>query len=80
MIMKIAIEKLKSSGRNPRKITKAAIERLKKSISENPDFFKARPILVNHVGDDYVIIGGHQRHKIKYNATYPKLLLSNENI
>jgi hypothetical protein len=59
--MKIAIEKLKSSGKNPRKITKAAIERLKKSISENPDFFEARPILVNHVGDDYVIIGGHQR-------------------
>ena len=59
--MKIAIEKLKNSGRNPRKITKAAIERLKKSILENPDFFEARPILVNHVGDDYVIIGGHQR-------------------
>ena len=59
--MKIAIEKLKNSGRNPRKITKVAIERLKKSISENPDFFEARPILVNHVGDDYVIIGGHQR-------------------
>ena len=59
--MKIAIEKLKNSGKNPRKITKAAIERLKKSISENPDFFEARPILVNHVGDDYVIIGGHQR-------------------
>lgn len=59
--MKIAIEKLKSSGKNPRKITKAAIERLKKSILENPDFFEARPILVNHVGDDYVIIGGHQR-------------------
>jgi hypothetical protein len=59
--MKIAIEKLKSSGKNPRKITKAAIERLKKSISENPDFFEARPILVNHVGDDYIIIGGHQR-------------------
>jgi ParB-like chromosome segregation protein Spo0J len=59
--MKIAIEKLKSSGKNPRKITKAGIERLKKSISENPDFFEARPILVNHVGDDYIIIGGHQR-------------------
>lgn len=59
--MKIAIEKLKDSGKNPRKITKAAIERLKKSILENPDFFEARPILVNHVGDDYVIIGGHQR-------------------
>ena len=59
--MKIAIEKLKDSGKNPRKITKAGIERLKKSISENPDFFEARPILVNHVGDDYVIIGGHQR-------------------
>ena len=59
--MKIEIEKLKNSGKNPRKITKAAIERLKKSISENPDFFEARPILVNHVGDDYVIIGGHQR-------------------
>lgn len=61
MKMKIEIKKLKNSGRNPRKITKAAIERLKKSILENPDFFEARPILVNHVGDDYVIIGGHQR-------------------
>lgn len=59
--MKIAIEKLKNSGKNPRKITKQSIERLKKSILENLDFFEARPILVNHVGDDYVIIGGHQR-------------------
>ena len=59
--MKIAIDKLKNSGKNPRKITKTAIVRLKKSILDNPDFFEARPILVNHVGDDYVIIGGHQR-------------------
>ena len=47
--MKIEIEKLKDSGKNPRKITKAAIERLKKSILENPGFFEARPILVNHI-------------------------------
>jgi len=59
--MKLRTELLKSSSKNPRKITKAGIERLKKSIKDNPLFFEARPVLVNHKNDEYYIVGGHQR-------------------
>jgi len=59
--MKLKTELLKNSSKNPRKITKAGIERLKKSIKENPLFFEARPVLVNHKNDEYYIVGGHQR-------------------
>ena len=48
---------------NPRKIAKKNLERLKKSIVDNPDFFEARPVLLNRVGGKLKIIGGHQRLK-----------------
>lgn len=49
---------------NPRKISKKNFERLKKSISENVDFFEARPVLANRKADGKLyVIGGHQRLK-----------------
>lgn len=48
---------------NPRKIAKKNFERLQKSIVDNPDFFEARPVLLNRVGGKLKVIGGHQRLK-----------------
>lgn len=48
---------------NPRKITKKNLDRLKKSIQDNRQFFEARPVLLNRVGGKLTIIGGHQRLK-----------------
>lgn len=52
-----------SEDGNPRKIVKKNLERLKKSITDNPEFFEARPVLLNHVDGVFKIIGGHQRLK-----------------
>lgn len=52
-----------SEDGNPRKIVKKNFERLKRSITDNPEFFEARPVLLNRVGRVLKIIGGHQRLK-----------------
>lgn len=52
-----------SEDGNPRKIVKKNLERLKASITDNPDFFEARPVLLNRVDGVLKIIGGHQRLK-----------------
>lgn len=52
-----------SEDGNPRKINKKNFERLKQSITDNPDFFEARPLLLNRVDGALKIIGGHQRLK-----------------
>lgn len=52
-----------SEDGNPRKIVKKNFERLKQSITDNPDFFEARPVLLNRVDGVLKIIGGHQRLK-----------------
>ena len=46
--------------KNPRKITEAAIEKLKNSIKKDGKFMAARPIIVDPEG---VILGGNQRHR-----------------
>lgn len=52
-----------SEDGNPRKIARKNLERLKKSITDNPDFFEARPVLLNRIDGRLRIIGGHQRLK-----------------
>lgn len=54
----IDITKLNNYERNPRKVDKKEFEDLKKSISEHPKFFEARPILCNK---DYVVFAGNMR-------------------
>ncbi len=45
----IPISKLKLLDNNPRTITKEKMEKLCKSIQDDPEFLRARPILVNRV-------------------------------
>ena len=56
----IKLSTLKPWPKNPRKISKEQLEKLKQSISENPEFMIARPIIVN---PEMVVIGGNQRLK-----------------
>lgn len=47
---------------NPRNITEAKMEKLKKDIQEYPEMLKLRGLLVYPHGDKYVIIGGNMRY------------------
>lgn len=48
---------------NPRTIKKDDMERLKKSIKDNPDYFEARPIILSNRTGDLVILAGNQRYE-----------------
>lgn len=49
---------LKLHERNPRKIDAEQFEILKKSITDNPEYFEVRPILCTA---DYVVFAGNMR-------------------
>ena len=56
------IAQIQGSQYNPRTLTRARFEDLKRSLKEDPDFLRVRPIIVNtHPGREGVIIGGHMR-------------------
>lgn len=59
-IKKIALDKLKPTANNPRKINKEDLEKLKKSVAEFPEMLEAREIIVD---ENLRILGGHQRVK-----------------
>ena len=48
---------------NPRTIKKDDMERLKKSIKDNPDYFEARPIILSNRTGELVILAGNQRYE-----------------
>ncbi len=52
---------LKKLPNNPRTIKKDDMERLKKSIKDNPDYFEARPIILSNRTGELVILAGNQR-------------------
>jgi ParB-like chromosome segregation protein Spo0J len=54
----IATSKLKTHPNNPRSIRKEKLEKLKRSISEDPDFMQVRPLLVNY---QMQVFAGNQR-------------------
>lgn len=58
-----AIADLKKLPNNPRTITKKDMDRLKKSVAENPDYFEARPIILSDRTGELVIIAGNQRYE-----------------
>jgi ParB-like chromosome segregation protein Spo0J len=70
---------IKPLDNNPRKITKEQLETLKKSISENPEYFEARPIILSDRTGELVIIAGNQRYRackeLKFKEV-PTILLS----
>lgn len=48
---------------NPRRIKKDQFEKLKKSLTDNADYFEARPIILSDRTGELVIIAGNQRYK-----------------
>lgn len=48
---------------NPRTIKKDDMERLKKSIKDNPDYFESRPIILSNRTGELVILAGNQRYE-----------------
>jgi ParB-like chromosome segregation protein Spo0J len=54
---------LKKLPNNPRTIKKDDMERLKKSIKDNPDYFEARPIILSNRTGELVILAGNQRYE-----------------
>ena len=56
------ISSLRFADYNPRKITKARFEDLKRSMKADPDFLEVRPIVVNmRKGRVNIVIAGHMR-------------------
>ena len=47
--------------RNPRKISKKNLEKLKKSVQDAPEMLRLRELIVVPHGDNYVVIAGNQR-------------------
>ena len=61
MIENFLIKNLTLLERNPRKITKEQMDKLCKSITDDPDFLKSRPILVNYTDGKHIVYAGNQR-------------------
>lgn len=55
------INELKKLENNPRYIKGEDMEKLKKSIKDNPDYFEARPLILSNRTGELVILGGNQR-------------------
>lgn len=64
-IESIPISKLTLLEKNPRRITKEQMEKLCKSVKEDPGFLTARPVLVNSKsiagGRELIVYAGNQR-------------------
>lgn len=55
------IKNLTLLERNPRKITKDQMDKLCKSITDDPAFLQNRPVLVNHTDGKHIVYAGNQR-------------------
>lgn len=60
-IKNIKISKLTLLEKNPRRISKEQMQKLEKSLIEDPDFLKCRPILVNDSDGQLQVYAGNQR-------------------
>lgn len=54
------IKSIKPNPENPRKITEARFEELKKNIVQDPWYMQIRPVVIDK---DWVVVGGNQRLK-----------------
>lgn len=61
MIKQIPIKDLTLLERNPRKITKQAMDKLCESLKSDPEFLQKRPILVNAIDGRLEVYAGNQR-------------------
>lgn len=64
-LIKISIDKLKPTAKNPRKISKSELQQLEKSIKEFPEMLDIRYIVVD---ENFKVLGGHQRLKALKNV------------
>jgi DNA modification methylase len=60
-IQRIKISDLTLLEKNPRTITKDAMDKLVKSLKDDPGFFDRRPCLVNETKDSLIVYAGNQR-------------------
>lgn len=60
-IIELKISDLILDKRNPRKITKDAMEKLCQSLIDDPQYLQKRPVLVNHIDQQYQVYAGNQR-------------------
>jgi len=60
-IDRLPISKLKLLENNPRRISKEQMDKLCRSIEEDPDFLFRRPVLVNMTNCEYIVYAGNQR-------------------
>jgi len=70
MIQKIEISKLKPNAgqieglpANPRQVNEAKFEKLKKSLTDDPEMLELRELLVFLYGGQYVVIAGNMRYR-----------------
>lgn len=61
MLVDLKVNELKLLEKNPRKITKSQLEKLSKSLEEDPEYLKKRPVLVNKIDNTYHVYAGNQR-------------------
>ncbi len=61
IIESIPIKSLKLLEKNPRRITKEQMQKLCKSITDDPEFLFSRPVLVNRVANVLTVYAGNQR-------------------
>lgn len=61
-VVDVDIKKLTQHSDNPRKINQAQLNKLKKQISEHPEYLRRRPLLVNKTSKGLIIYAGNQRH------------------
>jgi hypothetical protein len=57
------LKDIKLLGNNPRTISERDFGILCKSITDNPDYFKARPLILSNRTGELVVIAGNQRYK-----------------
>lgn len=60
-IIKISIKDLTILEKNPRKINAEQMQKLEKSLTDDPDFLFKRPVLVNFKDDKHIVYAGNQR-------------------
>lgn len=60
-MQRIKISNLTLLEKNPRTITKEAMDKLVKSLKDDPEFFDKRPCLVNQTKDSMIVYAGNQR-------------------
>lgn len=60
-LVNIPIKDIILSEKNPRKISKDQMQRLCKSLEDDPDFLNLRPVLIHEVEGKYYAYAGNQR-------------------